>query len=243
VTHEDFILAVTGFIEFVLLNSKIVLTFENVEKMFTQMVSRGVTEFESNALFELITKENEQAKAKERSFLLGDTVRKEVFQKIFCNEKYLNFERTNNQGFNCFKRLFLIVNSEERTLEGQDERLAVVNLNGLQGLDGLWSIAIMCENARVRDQCRDFLVDLYLKIKAKSPQQKKQVNELFPQRCFAHFKNANGRPDHQLNCLALIKCFITRFDGDHIVEEDMSQYPPAEIKLIQVNLLPDKANA
>jgi hypothetical protein len=33
-THEDFIGAVKGFIEFVLINSRVVLTFEHVELMF-----------------------------------------------------------------------------------------------------------------------------------------------------------------------------------------------------------------
>jgi hypothetical protein len=55
----------------------------------------ALTEFESNALFELITKENEGAKSQGRRFLLDDVVRKEVFQKIFCNNKYLNFEKIN----------------------------------------------------------------------------------------------------------------------------------------------------
>ena len=76
-----------------------------------------MTEFESNALFELITKENQNAKSKERRFLLDDKVRNEVFLKIFCNSKYLNFEKVNTEGFSCFRRLFLIVNEEEKALE------------------------------------------------------------------------------------------------------------------------------
>lgn len=79
VTHEDYISVVMSFIEFVLVNSKVTLTFENIEKMFNLFVGRAVTEFESNALFQLITKENESAKSKERRFLLDDKVRNEVF--------------------------------------------------------------------------------------------------------------------------------------------------------------------
>jgi hypothetical protein len=56
-------------------------------------------------------------------------------------------------------------------------------------------------------------------------------------------KNLIERPDHQLNCLKLIKTFISRFDGDHIVEEDMTQFPVNELKVINVTLNPDKANA
>jgi hypothetical protein len=106
-----------SFIEFVLVNSRVTLTFENIEKMFNWFVAKAVTEYESNAMFQLITKENETAKSKERKFLLDDKVRNEVFQKIFCNNKVLNCEKINLQGFSCFKRLFLIVNEEEKSLE------------------------------------------------------------------------------------------------------------------------------
>lgn len=247
-SHEDFIKAVIGFIEFVLLNSQVRLTFEHIERLFTMLVSNGLTEFESNCLFELITKENDQAKGKDRRFLLDDVVRKEVFIKIFCVTKYLNIERLNLQGFNCFKRLFLIVNEEERALENAgEERVNVVNLQNLHGLDQLWQISIKNGGERggskVRDQCRDFLVDLYLRIKTKSQQQKKSCTDIFINRFFAQFENTSERPDHQLNCLSLIKTFIIRFDGDHIYEEDMSAFPPEELKTIQVILNPDKAQA
>lgn len=45
-----------------------------------------------------------------------------------------------------------------------------------------------------------------------------------------------------MNCLRLIKTFMNRFDGEHIVEEDMACYDPKEVKQIQVTLNPDKIN-
>lgn len=69
----------TGFIEYILVNSKVALSYENVEQMFQLMVTKAITEYESNALFEIITKENENSKSKERRFLLDDRVRNEVF--------------------------------------------------------------------------------------------------------------------------------------------------------------------
>lgn len=93
------------------------------------MVTNAVTEHESNQLFNLITKENEAAKSKERRFLLDDKVRNLVFQKIFCNTKYINFDKMNLRGFNCFKKLFLIVNEEEKNVEIQrEDRIYVTNL-------------------------------------------------------------------------------------------------------------------
>jgi hypothetical protein len=94
----------------------------------------------------------------------------------------------------------------------------------------------------VREYCRDFLVDLHLNIKYKTANQKKSINEIFPDRCFKYIKQTTERQDYQLNCLKLIKCYISRFDGDHILEEDQSQYPQNELKQIEVTLSPDKAN-
>jgi len=83
--HEEFIRVVIGFIEYVLVNSKITLNYSHVERMYLMFVSNAVTEFETNAFFALLIKENDQAKSKERRFLLDDKVRNEVFTKIFCN--------------------------------------------------------------------------------------------------------------------------------------------------------------
>ena len=77
-----------------------------------------MTEYETNMFYQFITKENETAKTKERRFLLDDRVRNELFQKIFCNSKFLNPEKINMQGFICFKRLFLNNNEEEKNLDG-----------------------------------------------------------------------------------------------------------------------------
>lgn len=52
----------------------------------------------------------------------------------------------NLRGFSCFKKLFLIVNEEEKALEPQrEDRVAVNNLNSLQGIDTLWGISIYSE--------------------------------------------------------------------------------------------------
>lgn len=72
VTHEEFIKVIISFIEFVLTNSKITLTFEHIQRMFNMFVLNAVTEYESNTFFVFLTKENEQAKSKERRFLLDD---------------------------------------------------------------------------------------------------------------------------------------------------------------------------
>jgi hypothetical protein len=77
--HEDFIKVIFGLIEFILVNSKVTLSFDNVQMMFHMFVKERVTDFETNAFFILLTKENEQARSNNRRFLLDDKIRNEVF--------------------------------------------------------------------------------------------------------------------------------------------------------------------
>ena len=123
VSHEEYIKIIFSFIEFALINSKLTLTTEHISKMFDMFVLKPITEFETNIFFAFLTKENEQAKSKERRYYMDDRVRSEVFQKIFCNNNILDCENINWYGFLCFKKLFLIVNEEEKQLEliGEDK--------------------------------------------------------------------------------------------------------------------------
>lgn len=51
VNHDDFIWALFDFIEFVLVNSRVILKFENVEKMFNLFVTSAISENETDMFF------------------------------------------------------------------------------------------------------------------------------------------------------------------------------------------------
>jgi len=76
-----------------------------------------VTEYEANKFFLFLTKENENSISRDRNFLLNEKIRAEVFNKIMCNEKYIDSSSIGVEGFSCFKMLFLNVNNEKRLLE------------------------------------------------------------------------------------------------------------------------------
>jgi hypothetical protein len=79
VSHEEFIKTIFSFVEFILINSKLVLTTDHIEKMFNMFVLKPVTEYETNVFFSFLTKENESAKSKERKYYMDDKVRNDVF--------------------------------------------------------------------------------------------------------------------------------------------------------------------
>ena len=91
--HEDFIKATISFIEFILINSKIQISFDSVSQLFKFFVQESHSDFEKNIFFNFLTKENDKAAVSNRKFLLDDKVRSEIFKKIFCNEALFNCEK------------------------------------------------------------------------------------------------------------------------------------------------------
>lgn len=53
--------------------------------MFASFVTDCNTDYEQQAFFNFLTKENSSAASRERKFLLDERRRTDVFQKIMCN--------------------------------------------------------------------------------------------------------------------------------------------------------------
>lgn len=155
------------FLEFIIKNSRQGnLSFQQLSALYDNYVVNGVTEYEAKKFFLFLTKENENSVSRERSFLLNEKIRVEVFKNIMCNEKLLDSTSIGVEGFDCFKMLFLNVNNEKRLLEiDTNGTFAVNNIQLLIGLDTLWDIVIFCKDPEVLQQSRNFLVDLHVRAK------------------------------------------------------------------------------
>ena len=82
--------------------------------------------------------------------------------------------------------LFLSVNSERRFLNYNPQTenfsvLDIVKFQNLIGFDTLWSIAIESKVSEVSHECRNFVVDIYLKTNVE-PKYKRKFTENFLKR-------------------------------------------------------------
>lgn len=128
----------------------------------------------------------------------------------------LDCSKLGQTGFNCFKLLFLNVNAQTRLLDiDQKGKFTVLKLAQLQGFDTLWQIAIFSADAQVRDQARNFLVDLYLNTKV-SDKLKKDITDSFLMKLDAVFSKLPGNSTVHCHWLTVISTFIHRFDFEHI---------------------------
>ena len=107
--YEEFMRTTIGFVIFLVQHCQKAIEFSHVEKMFCLFVMDAETEMETNLFFNLLTHEIE-VRAGRKQFLLPDKIRLKVFTDIFCNEKMLHPDQITLVGFDCFRKLFLILN-------------------------------------------------------------------------------------------------------------------------------------
>lgn len=103
-THQEYVDCFMNFLEFIIKNSRQGnLSFQQLSILYDNYVVNGVTEYEAKKFFLFLTKENENSVSRERSFLLNEKIRVEVFKNIMCNEKLLDSTSIGLEGFDCFK--------------------------------------------------------------------------------------------------------------------------------------------
>ena len=78
--------------------------------MFKIFVTEAVSEVETREFFNFLTRQNMNARSRERMYLLDEKLRFQVFTKIMCNEKSMNCINLNLQAYECFSNLFIGVN-------------------------------------------------------------------------------------------------------------------------------------
>ena len=97
--------------------------------MFKIFVTEAVAEVETREFFNFLTKQNQNARNRERLYLLDEKLRFQVFTKIMCNDKSMNCLNLNLHAYECFRSLFVGVNAQEGSLalDREGNILQVVN--------------------------------------------------------------------------------------------------------------------
>ena len=76
ILHDDYIRVFMNFVEFIVINSRsITLQFQHVQEMFKIFVTEAVTEVETREFFDFLTKQNQNARSRERLHLLDEKLR------------------------------------------------------------------------------------------------------------------------------------------------------------------------
>lgn len=68
-----------------------------------------------------------------------------------------------------------MINKDEGYLRVRRRKIEIRDFEQLIGLDSLWSISFDCENEKARDDARELLVDIHLKLGSKYDLEAKQT--------------------------------------------------------------------
>lgn len=100
---------------------QISLQLSHVEALFKIFVTEALTPIETREFFNFLTKQNQNARSRERFYLLDERLRLQVFTTIMCNEKAMNCVHLTLQAYECFHTLFKGVNAQEGALTVDNE--------------------------------------------------------------------------------------------------------------------------
>ena len=103
-------------------------------------------------------------KTAQEVYLFTTDEQKHLFTQILCNPTFVDYKKLSAGLARCFHTYFRLINREQGHLDHAKRRVEVVAFEQLIGLDSLWSISFESENEKARDDSRELLVDLHLRL-------------------------------------------------------------------------------
>lgn len=125
--------------------------------------------------------------------LLTAEEQKHLFTKILCNSTFVDYSKLSPGLSRCFHTYFRLINREEGSLSPGGKQVEVVNFEQLAGMDSLWCISVEAQNERARDESRELLVDLHLRLGGSeySPAARQQIMQGFVDRGMSILREAS----------------------------------------------------
>lgn len=126
------------------------LTFAHMKRLWNVLVKDAISDVETNLFLNWITKSKENS-AKVKTYVLGESLLKQVFNNILCDSQTMeNFTKINAETFKCFERCFEIVNEKEDFLEiTRNNAYRVYKFDQLIGVEIIWQILLNCADEKV----------------------------------------------------------------------------------------------
>ena len=137
------------------------LTNEHIDYMFKVFVKDSISKVERSSFYNFFTFDEFDHSFISKKNIASSRNREYLFKNILCKE--LHSSNTGICEFKCFETNFFNVNCNKKNLKRQaNEQVFRTIKMGLEGLDLVWDFSIFSENDQIRNQCNNFLADLYL---------------------------------------------------------------------------------
>jgi hypothetical protein len=169
-------------------------------------------------------------KSYQEVYLLTPAEQKHLFTSILCNSSSVDYQRLSTGIAKCFHTYFRLINRDEGHLDLSKRKVEVLNFEQLLGMASLWQISFECENERARDDSRELLVDLHLRLSpAFDSKMKTVIMEAFLDRSMSTLATASSDLSQEgaaRNSLSLVQGlieFLDRYEGKKTIKPELKQ--------------------
>ena len=181
------------FLEYHVKNSEVNLTIDDIDKLwncyldpiFEEQVgaSPNISYSFSNQLFESLLKDSTNNQhASRRYLLIINKMISQVFQQFFMNK--LDHRKITLIAFKCFKSYMMSINenfssaaSSSSAITSSMEHLAQKAIDNLEGFIKLWNIVLNCDNIKVKELAKEYLVENIEKLLIKNSKLRIAITE------------------------------------------------------------------
>lgn len=146
-THREHIEKMFDIIQYIIqkTNNSQPFTEKEMEKMFSVFITKRISNFESETLFDLITSEQKTGAGYSNDpYILGDRkLRKFIFNTCLVKKNYVSPHDYSHKSIRCFKDLFITINDRENNLITDKESVIIKNVKNIncEGMETLWELA------------------------------------------------------------------------------------------------------
>jgi len=156
---------------------------------------------------------------------------KHLFTQILCNPTFVDYSKLTTGLSKCFHTYFKLINREHGFIQQQRKKIEVTKFEDMIGMDSLWQISIDSENERARDESRELLVDIHLRLDQSYEQAARRgIMEAFVDRSMQMLLDTSKEPRSEvterksLNVINVLAEFLDRYEGRKPIKPD---YKPA----------------
>lgn len=192
------------------------LSNDHIDYMFKVFVKESISKVERDCFYNFFTFDEFDPSFITKKNIASGKNREYLFSKILCEE--LNSENTGTCEFKCFETNFFNVNCNKKNLKRENNEQVFRTIKmGLEGIDLVWDFSIFSKDGTIRNQCNNFLADLYIYFEKENYKKRGENNSTFFHAWIEKILTIDEtNKDAIANILELLFNFVKRYDGYHM---------------------------
>lgn len=118
-------------------------------------------------------------------FIFSEEEKRFLFEQFLCNPDEVDAAQISVGLVRCFQKYFRLINVAEQFMQSQKQKIKVLRFESLIGMEALWKMALLSQNAKAKELSQELLVSLHLRIdnQTATREHKQAVIEAFVKRC------------------------------------------------------------